>query len=245
MNEFSSLVKRSFEGLGYCCGDYEDAASAGLWMQTHGLQGLDIVQRAVQRQVTGESSLAVRSIGPGEYDIEASDASIVVCGYRIVELAACVTVQHGKCHIQVQNCRDRDSIIAAIASTAGSSSNPIAMLAHWQSMHAKRLSLALPNTSFPRLLQLDIDAADAASESALTLLSSRDTEEINRLAENIISNSNRTSDLLPRDKIKRAAADATEHGLSVDSVAWNELLLVAGNILVESTEQSRKGAGES
>jgi hypothetical protein len=49
ISELSSLLKRSFEGLGFNQGDYEDTASAALWLECHGLGGLDTVRRAWPR----------------------------------------------------------------------------------------------------------------------------------------------------------------------------------------------------
>ena len=51
-NELTGLCRRAFEGLGFPSGEHEDAADMVVWLEQHGLHGVEA--RVVSSQRTGE-----------------------------------------------------------------------------------------------------------------------------------------------------------------------------------------------
>ncbi len=245
MTELSSLLKRSFEGLGYCQGDYEDAAAAVVWLESRGMNGLDIIASTWPRLKSGVGiEVSFIADETGAEVLNANDSSVALCGRMVTDLVCAATVDKGYARIELLNCHGRRSILPSLAVCA---SRGLHAIAHWNDRNNLYLSSINAHESTPDLWRIPRQADDLSPATSLAIVCSDSWQPIETLATSLAGDHSGTrmeSWLISNDMQVRY--DSTiRHGLRIDPDLIRRLTTAADTVLVEATEQSRLGAGES
>lgn len=241
-NELTALLKRVFEGMGYPAGYYEDAAALVKWLQVHGEHGFGELQRALpyvadsQRpamQVLAEESQALLA--------DCFGRSALNCLPSIVELAQTKVLEQGCVNVKVRNCHNRKFILKLLVDCAR---HGISALAYWQngkqpvSEHVASIAVGAGYPSYSEALLADAGAADTQT---LTLLLSTRIDLSGQLHGSAAQRSGYRQ--VSPEQFARASQSALEGGMDISIELWQQLNQLAEAVLVESSEQSRSGAG--
>ncbi|MGI9232551.1 MAG: DUF3726 domain-containing protein [Woeseiaceae bacterium] len=245
MNELSSLLKRSFEGMGFCQGDYEDAAAAVVWLEAHGMNGLESIASTLSRRTT-DTGIGVELVAdePGAQVLDANDSNIAFCGRIAVDLACADAATKGSGRIEIRRCHGRRAILPSLNMCAARGLHAIAYWYDRDSLHTASITSQQPAPSYRRSRQRqDNDSRFAA----LFVVCSSSRQTIDAVAEELAGNStaNMESTEVSSADIRERYDTAVRDGLKVDSALFRTLTAAADAVLVEATERSRLGAGES
>lgn len=242
-NELTALLKRVFEGMGYPVGYYEDAAALVKWLQVHGEQGFGELQRALpyvadsQRpalQLLAEESQALL--------FDCFGRSALNCLPSIVELAQTKVLEQGCVNVKVRNCHNRKFILKLLVDCARQG---ISALAYWQNGKqpvSEHLASIAAGAAYPCYSEaLLADTGNAADAQTLTLLLSTRIDLGGQLHGSAAQRSGYRQ--VSPEQFARAGQGALEGGMDISIELWQQLNQLAEAVLVESSEQSRSGAG--
>lgn len=238
------MLKRSFEGLGFNQGDYEDTASAALWLECHGLGGLGTVRRAWPRlQKHKQLSVALVTESPGSAVLDAGNASALICGQIVADLACSYAGPASTGRVELRSCLDCDAILPATVSCAGRGFNA---LAQWNDQRFVCLAQIDAHAAYPLFERYPATGTVPETPSALIVAWRPGALAAQDLAETGIAapgNAACQARVTP-DEFRGRYDGAVMHGLSIDTSTLAILTAAADNVLVEATERSRQGAGE-
>lgn len=241
-NELTSLLKRVFEGMGYPVGYYEDAAALVKWLQVHGELGFGELQRALPYVADSQRPAT-------ELLAEESQALLFDCHGRsglnclpsIVELAQTKVLEQGCVNVKVRNCHNRKFVLKLLVDCARQG---ISGLAYWQngkqpvSEHVASIAAGALHPSYSEALLGDDSVPDTQT---LTLLLSTRIDLLGQL-HGSSSQRNGYRQVSP-EQFARAGQASLESGMDISIELWQQLNQLAEAVLVESSEQSRSGAG--
>ncbi len=241
MNEMSALLKRCFEALGYVPGDYVDASAACVWLETHGLDGLTLVaDQLPELESWSDKKLALVEKANGRVLLDASGSHILVCGQKIAELAIAMARASGSVRLDIQRCSSPRLLAFMVERIARWNLNSVAYCRTPNSMfcayHVQPEQLpqieewAMPATSGPDLNKLQLVTTDSAD------IINAELERLRHECGSVIAAVNSHS-------MQEFFDGQLESGLSVDPEIWMKLSTAADAVLVQATEQSRRGAG--
>ena len=234
-NEFLSLCRKVFEGKGLSLGDYEDCAEAIVWLEMHGMDGVAELQTLLDCSPKGES-------GPPRFEdttlavLEASDWSRV-CGGLAVDLAYTKALHQGMAMVELVGSPAPRLVIRSLLDCARRGMNA---LAHWRDKDLRQhLVTVEAGGAYPayQLLAASEPGSGMAGASPVTIVCSRGiTLEASTTTPVLMR-------LAPEDFAERYRRALVE-GIEVDEILWQRLVELSRNVLVESTEESRRrGAG--
>ncbi len=221
-NEFLSLIKRTFEGHGYCCGDYEDAATSTYWLEEQGLNGLNLARLAIERSPNGRDPVTIIEDAPTYVVLDAGGCSAIVCGQQILEFSLSKLMQENSCCIEVKNCHEHVAILAALATTA----LPARVAVRWKTNDQLFCLSASPDKTVP--------------EASLESFNDKDSDDqliqIGNTSNPVCENIQNAADDLPKLSQRQGTVE-------VDSQHWKHFEHLAEAVLVETSDRSRRGAG--
>lgn len=246
-NELSGLCRRAFEGLGFTAGDHEDAADMVVWLEQHGLDGLEALRGGLDRvhdganaaleRVFEDSSLAV---------IDAHDNSILCCGSLAADLVYTRARRKGLAVVKVHHCYNRKLMLGYLARCAR---RGMSMMAFWRNTQApvavEQVVSIRAYDDYPTLLLYQVEDRDErlARNHSVTLIASPHFAMLQSLHPDP-EEATLLQALDPED-FARQSRRVWDEGLEVDQALWRLLKGLADRTLVEETEQSRRrGAGE-
>lgn len=246
-NELSGLCRRAFEGLGFPAGDHEDAADMVVWLEQHGLGGVEAVQAGLAHISTHGTRPLTRTFEDSSLAvIDAGENSILVCGSLAADLVYARARRKGLAVVKVHNCFNRKLMLGYLARCAR---RGMSMMAFWRNTQApvavEQVVSIRAYEEFPTLLLYQVEDRDErlAKNHSVTLIASPhfamlqslhpDPEEATRLQ------------VLGPEDFERQSRRVWSEGLEVDDAVWNQLRELSSRMLVEETEESRRrGAGE-
>ncbi|MDX1655076.1 MAG: DUF3726 domain-containing protein [Candidatus Competibacteraceae bacterium] len=234
-NEFLNLCRKVFEGQGLSLGDYEDCAEAIVWLEMHGLDGVAELQVLLDHPPLGEVA-PPRFEGETLAVLEGTDWSRV-CGALAVDLAYTKALHRGMAVVELVGSPAPKLVIRSLLDCARRGVN---VLARWRDAAAREhLATVEAGESYPayRLLEAGKSGFGAVGASPITIVcSQRFSLKADDTGPGLIR-------LTPHDfagRYRRALAE----GIEVEEALWQRLVNLSRNVLVESTEQSRRrGAG--
>jgi hypothetical protein len=241
VNELSALLKRCFEGLGYSSGDYADAATACIWMETHALNGLALLMESWQHLVDGASlSPTIRATAGANISVDANRISLLVCGQSLAELAISKLQDDGVNRIDVYACRNRIAIVPGIAAIA---QRGYSALAHWRCKNFQYYAVASAGNAMPRIAKFALTEPQQPAAETLHLICSRAAAEIESALRSLNDMERRVTHIVEPASMLECFNNSIERGVQVDNDIWVQLYSAADAVLVKATEQSRRGAG--
>jgi len=246
-NELSGLCRRAFEGLGFPAGDHEDAADMVVWLEQHGLGGMEALQDGLAHlsdrgtqplsRTFEDSSLAV---------IDACGNSILVCGSLAADLVYTRARRKGLAVVKIHNCYNRKLMLGYLARCAR---RGVSMMAFWRNTQApvavEQVVSIRAYEEYPTLLLYQVEDRDErlTRNHSVTLIASPhfamlqtlhpDPEEATLLQ------------VLGPEDFERQSRRVWQEGMEVGEAAWKQLKDLSSLTLVEESEESRnRGAGE-
>lgn len=246
-NELTGLCRRAFEGLGFPAGEHEDAADMVVWLEQHGLHGVDALRRGLDRLAgAGEARLAKRFEDPSIAVIDGGGSSVLVTGSLAVDLVYAKARRKGLAVVRIQDCHDRRLMLGHLARCARRGMN---LLAFWRNSEdpvvVEQVVSIRAWEDFPALLLYRIDDRDEhlARNRSVTLVASPHFAMLQSLHPDP-EETTLLQALTPADFEQESRA-VWERGMEVDEGVWSRLKQLAARTLVEATEESRRrGAGE-
>jgi len=241
MNELSALLKRSFEGLGYQQGEYEDAAAAVVWLEARGLNGIEMIASAWPRLESGAKTQI--DLTDDSVTLNANGCSAVFCGRAVADLAAAGVGDSNVSCIEVRQCHDRKAIISSLALCAA---HDLFAIAHWYDDGKQHIVVAQAQQSGCDYYCVANNQDSDTKPETLTISCACDGEKIMAMAFELAGNEAKY-----HDGIKLRSTDMQEryettvaYGMTVKAATVSTLTVAADQVLIEATEQSRLGAGE-
>ncbi|GAA3560106.1 DUF3726 domain-containing protein [Marinobacter xestospongiae] len=243
MNELKAGLRRCLEATGYFVGNYEDAANMVLWLEKHGLNGLQEFEMALpyighdrdkplSSVVYEDSTSAI---------IDSHDRSALNCIAASVDLAHAKALESGIATITVHNCHNRRFILKALTDCGR---RGISVAAYWRNgshtvmehTAAIRAGQRYPSYSEAKT-SLDTTPED---HQALTIICSSRVDLTSSLQE---SDGNREVFTISPEQVARNKRKSIHQGLSIDEELWSQINRIGAGVLVENSEHSRLGAG--
>jgi hypothetical protein len=246
INEFKSLLNRACESHYGHQYDYEDLAYIIHWLELHNFEGvtnfLKIINSAPQK-----SDLSTDLAENQEQRLKFNNN-----GHSILHVASIITdMTLAKCH-QEQFChtsiKDVLHPVTILPSLIKFSQNGWHASAWWTEPEKDLAQVASisPDQKYPEYKEIKIKELSPNDKSDLNLICSRN--EINSLESYTTihknNNSHKTTLKISANDFKESYTDKIINGLNIDTKNYQKLSLIADQILVEASEQSRLGAGE-
>jgi LDH2 family malate/lactate/ureidoglycolate dehydrogenase len=218
LNEIQVMCRKAFEGMGFAVGDCEDAAELVGWLHLQGLDGVATLAKALDYlQREAERPYTLSHEDSALLVIDAQGQSVLRCAATVVELALAKALRDGQGVLRIQHCHNRLLLLGYLSRAA---ERGLDVQAQWGDARQRHVATFAAGAPCPRLHSED---AETCAEQSITVLFSRP----------------------PQPATPAAAHVATlNQGFVVSEQTWQRLKQFAEQILVESTEASRRhGAG--
>ncbi|SED93647.1 Malate/L-lactate dehydrogenase [Pseudomonas frederiksbergensis] len=220
LNELQVMCRKAFEGMGFAAGDCEDAADMVGWLQLQGLDGVGELEKALDYlQSEADQPFALRYEDSALLVIDAKGQSVLRCAATAVELALSKALSSGQAVLRIHHCHNRLLLLGYLGQAAEQGMD---IQARWGDARQVRIASFRAGNSRP---ELHVDERPCARdvEQSITVTFSRPA-------------------VPARHQV--CAQAALTQGLTVGEATWQRLKQLAEQILVESTEASRRhGAG--
>jgi len=244
MNELTSLLKRAFEALGFCQGDYEDAARAIVWLESRGMHGLELAMRDWQRLSKAGDALEVTASENDVLVLDAHDGSVLTCGRSVVDLATATLEHKGRCGMEIRQCYSRMAIVPSLESFARLGASAIAYWQDHNHLHIVKIDAQLTHPEYRRMPGAPDNTASA---TMLKLVCHKEPQEIDAISIELAQGDTQAT---PDGQVSSAEMGAhyqaaIQNGLAINREFADRLSVIAEAVLVSATEQSRRGAGEA
>lgn len=244
MNEAAALLRRTFEALYSHDADYEYSADVILWLEARGLGGIGTLAGALQdMRIAVTPRLTLDK--PKRCCIDAGGASLLALAASAIDIALAQSAVEHDCHVSIVNGRQPLAIVPAVAGCALSN---VAAAAAWYDKSANRLhrvrapaasaqpdyTILVPEGS-PPWAHNDIELFVATNDALMLELAGRHP---------MFSEPGRHVTEITADEFRQRYELSVNHGIAVSDANYQALSAVANRVLVEATEESRRGAGE-
>ncbi len=246
-NEISALLKQVFEGIGFRCGEYENAADMVVWAQMCGLAGLQELRHALPHLIE-HTPPALRNLteNKNQAELDANGGSSLNCADVVMNLAYTKALSQGFSTVTVHNCHNRKLFSKAIADCG---KKEMACLAYWRNasdpvtLHVISAAGAddMPRYT-TRTLGEQSPIQDEHRQSLFIVCSTR-LAELDDYKHTIFPAQDDTETTAQPSLLRDRYHASLMQGLSIELDLWQQLQSLAKIVLVESSEQSRMGAG--
>lgn len=239
MNELKAALRRCFEASDYFVGNYEDAANMVLWLEKHGLNGLNELKLALPyigedrdkplSNVIYEDSTSAT--------IDAHHRSALNCIAAAVDLAHAKALESGIATVTVHNCHNRIFILKALTDRGRSG---ISAAAYWQNgldSVTEHTAAIKSGQRYPSYSEGTTNlVSNDKDKQALTIICSSRVDLTSSLQ-------NSKSNFISPQQVESNKENTVENGIEIDAEVWNEINNIGLGVLVENTERSRQDAG--
>jgi hypothetical protein len=237
-NELMASLRKAFEGLGFQPGDYSDAADMVIWLETHGFDGFDRLQAALNYLNT-TAPIHADLIQEDAHDsvLDGKGTSILLCGGEAVDLIRSQVMPGFSAGLELVNCYNRSFILQRLVKAA---QRNYAFIAYWRQLDY--------------CVKVSIDAgAELPEYQTFTITETLDPQSLRlfcgadlALIEEQYAAQLQFGTLLETftgEEMMDSYRDSLEQGIEIDESLWHTLDDLVARILVESTDSSRAGAG--
>jgi len=254
MNELKAALRRCFEASGYFVGNYEDAANMILWLEKHGLHGLNELTNAIDYVAADREKPLSKVVYEDSTSatIDAHGRSALNCGAAAVDLAQAKALESGIATITVHNCHNRMFILKALTDCGR---RGISAAAYWQNgsdVITEHTAAIRSGQRYPSYSEALTSLTDSNGTCVGSCEQSSGNTRENKQALTIICSSrvDLTSSLQSKDQhyvspqqIAENKAQTVEFGIEITQQLWDQINTLGTGILVENTERSRLDAG--
>jgi LDH2 family malate/lactate/ureidoglycolate dehydrogenase len=243
MIELKAALKRCFEAAGYFVGNYEDAANMIVWLEKHGLQGLGELERTLP-YIKGDSEKELSTL-----IYQDSTAAIIDCHNRsslnnipaAVDLAYTKALVSGIATVTVHNCHNRMFVLKAITDCGR---RGISAVAYWKNgatrsrEHTVSIGAGHRYPSYQEALT-DL-CAHSSDRQSLVIICSAQVDLKTSLQQ---STKHREIKKISAAQIELNKERSIDCGITISEELWQQINQIGDGVLVESSDQSRQGAG--
>jgi hypothetical protein len=253
-NELIALFKQAFEGVGFDFGGYENAADMIIWSQMHGMNSFESIRQRMSVFAQRKRLLA-EQLAPDTLVLDAKNNSVIdakgnssiVAAGMAFDIAYVKALESGVAHTTVLNCHDRKLVIKKLVDCAN---RGFVCLAYWHDGETLHVITSDTGVCCPEYFQYkleDLDGSDCLNEKHQQTLFVVCASHASGLQEYISNNlpelKGNQSLVMSPTMMKSSYTAALTDGIEIDNSFWKELAILGKEVLVESTEQSRMGAG--
>ena len=243
-NELYALLKRACEAhFGRAC-DYEAIAEQILWLECHGLSGVQLAQSCIEKVHSSDLQAISPLIGTDTRNkacLNAEGASLLCIADLLADFTISRAAADGFCCIELSNVHETPAILPQL--TRIRQAGFVAAL--WvsdESAGTVAWARITPEASLPDLTGWE-NAPQRPQVATLTLVAAQDEKALSHAA----SAAGAAGGAWPKPEVtpemlEQCHNDCLSHGIPVDDLGLlNE---IADRILVETSEASRMGAGD-
>lgn len=245
-NELQVLCRKAFSALGFAEGDAVDAADMVAWLEVHGLNGVQALNKGLAFLVK-ENPTQRLTILYQDADLTVLDAhrqTILGNASLALELGFARARTRGLSITRIRHCHNRVLILGYLARLAKRGMN---VTAFWRNAHDPLIEQMVGFKAGNPIPEMCIYTVEDAPEGAephedITLIMANHVDLMPSMrSEFAFSNLQQQSN----NNLLRFRENALVEGLEVDENLWQTLKTLAGQLLVEATDASRSGAGAS
>ncbi|WP_028300754.1 DUF3726 domain-containing protein [Oceanospirillum beijerinckii] len=243
MNELKAALRRCYEASGYFVGNYEDAANMILWLEKHGLDGLEELKRALP-YITADRDKPLSKVVYEDSTsaiIDSNGRSALNCIAASVDLAHAKALESGIATVTVHNCHNRKFILKALTDCGR---RGISVAAYWRngSQSVTEHTAAIKaGERYPSYAEAATNLkAGADDKQALTIICSSRVDLTTSLQQ---SPGNHHVKYVSAQQVEQNKEHSIDYGIEIDEDLWAEINSIGTGVLVENSEQSRQGAG--
>ena len=246
-NELTALLQQVFEALGYTQSNYEVAAQQLVWAVMHGFATLDSLPILNLSPVSAEEQHLHFDLNDAANTLDSVrlDARNLLSLFSLptaANLLQARTEDNHAAHIQVLNCRQPALAIKTI--TELGQRGLYATMAWTSNIGAQNGVQIAAGDALPRVWISDLD--NSITEGlTLDLWCSRSGHGLSNIPDYPDIPDLPASDCAESDPAKfiECHRQMLERGIPIDESLWRQFAGIAAGVLVEATEQSRRGAG--
>ena len=243
MTELKAALRRCFEAANYFVGNYEDAANMILWLEKHGLGGLQELQRTLP-YIKADKQKALSTViyeDSTSAIIDSHGRSALNCIAASVDLAHAKALECGIATITVHNCHNRKFILKALTDCGR---RGISVAAYWRNGNdvvTEYTAAINAGARYPSYSQAVTRLASTPQDKqALTIICSSRVDLTSSLQR---SNDNQAIFHMSAQAIAAIKEETIDQGIEIDDLLWQTINHIGAEVLVENSEQSRQGAG--
>ena len=234
------MLKQAFEGCGLDQGAYESAADIVLWSQANGFGGFDCLDDALQQCMrTPNTQLTIQHDEAQSCRVDVAGESILLCAALLSDLVSAKALESDFCMCYVSNVRDPILLAKPLVDARRQGLYGMAYWIRDNNVHVLKSAaedcvdyLLYPSAQVP-----------GCEVGRLTLVYATEQSRMEQYQSDHWNSFENGSVSLTASQVKHHRENTLNHGLAITSSLWHTLNQVAANVLVESTEQSRMGAG--
>ena len=249
-SELTALLKQVFEGLGFACGEHENAANMIVWAQMSGLDGLSELARGLPYLVA-QPHIPLQCVADDEAHavLDAGGSSGLNCADVAINLAYVKALASGSSSVTVLNCHNRKLLGKAIMDCGD---RAMACMMYWSDASDPTLKHTLsiaPHSTTGVLPRYTLNRVKQQSnvgqlhQQSLFIHCSSQWQQLEELLSSVLYPRQEELNVIEPETMRDNYRCALSHGLTMEKDLWQRLQELAQIVLVESSEQSRMGAG--
>jgi len=246
-NELTGLCRRAFEGLGFPAGETDDAADMVVWLEQHGLRGVDTLWRGLDHLASRPAAPLAREFEDSSVAvIDGGGSSVLQSGSLAADLVYAKARRKGLAVVKIRNCYNRRLMLGYLARCAR---RGMSLMSFWRDRDApdviEQVVSLRAYEDFPTLLRYRIEDRDdtLTRNRSVTLIASPHFAMLQSLHPDP-EEATLLESVTPEDFAAQSQR-VWQEGLEVDEAVWARLKELSGHTLVEPSEISRRrGAGE-
>jgi hypothetical protein len=228
-SELKSVLKQFFEGYGLPQGVYDAASEAVVWSEIHGFGGLDILQSSLESLKPLESKVLKRGESSNS-SIELNvSSSAVFWGRAVVGLGVVKSLSSGYCDVIVHGGFDHKLMLKELAD-AGTKN--LYVRGSWVCEGKLCEATIGPTERYISYAEYELDPKRAFSKARLCFSKAK-----------LPNPDGRPITSWSATQSAHAYLVSLDQGVDISKELWGRLAVGASRVLVESTAQSRHGAG--
>ena len=248
--ELLSLFKQAFEGCGFDGSACESAADLVVWSQMHGQPGFDVIAaKLANLSAMQRPDIQFLVDRNHEIEIDVGGASTLLCAELVSDVVVARAKVSGYCAAAILNCHERPLIVRQLVQNRGRGLHGLACWRDSLDPALMRAARVQPGRCCPEILSVLGADNDCASNKlppaqALVLVYSSTAGPLNGyVSDHCPWLAGEIRERTTPGSIGACYQQAISDGIEISDELWQSLLLLASNMLVESSEESRRGAG--
>ena len=238
LTELNSLLKQAFEGCGLDQGAYESAADLVLWSQVHGFGGFECIEQALLQCAQTPVTQLTFNKDQAEYcEANVDGESLLLCGPILNDWVITKALENDFCVCQLNNVCDGRLLAKLLADAR---QQELFGLGYW--VIDEKMHLIRCDQTYPEYFRIP-HVHDVVAENELFIVYAREQNRVIDYLQQHLPDLDAHGVFQSPSQCKQHYQQALSHGLEIPEALWASLIRVSENVLVESTEQSRMGAG--
>ncbi|MEM7281672.1 MAG: DUF3726 domain-containing protein, partial [Pseudomonadota bacterium] len=235
MNELQGLLKRSFEALFAHRLDFEQCAEDVAWLQARGFRGVQALCQSLTRleQISKSGDLPALS-WTGATVVDASQSSLLIAAPHLIDFVIAEATNRGDISLEIHSADKPVTLMPGLARLA---ELKVSAFVSWQEAGSNERHEAVLLCGEDQAAYRRVRTATTAATGMLNLhASSRPTIGAPQEPGEVLEEKN-------AQKLQELFAKSIHSGVEVPDPCYEKLSAVANRLLVEASEQSRRGAG--